>query len=107
MAVTTALYVILTTRGFRDGIDPNIAGHIMADTFENIRPNEPTMIVYEPECKKSRYEDDGRTLIKPTKATQKVYAKLDDYHSPETLSESIGRKVTTQYVVTFLLAEEY
>jgi len=97
----------MRTKGFIGEVDPDIGGRIIAYAIEYIKPSGPTMVVFDPQCKKMRKEDSGRTLIRPTEATQTIYAKLDDYHSPETLSENLGRKVATQYVITFLLAEEY
>jgi len=53
-------------------------------------------------------EDQGRTMRLPMKTIPtKVYAKLDDYGSAETLSEQVGHQVKTQYALTLMLAEDY
>jgi hypothetical protein len=69
----------------------------------------PDFIVFDPspDAKKG-YEDDKRSLRIPIKTIpEKVYAKLDDYGSPATLSEQVGHPVKIQYVLTFMLAQEY
>lgn len=69
----------------------------------------PDLIVFDPRPDaKQQYEDEGRTLRIPLqKISSKVYAKLDDYHDAETLSEQVGHKVNIHYVLTFMMAEEY
>ena len=72
-----------------------------------------TWVVFTPKAKRCYLEDEGRTCIVPLKwmdkdATEKVYAILDDYGSAEALQESAGDKtITTQFVLTLLLAEDY
>ena len=69
----------------------------------------PDFIIFDPspDAKKG-YEDDERSLRIPIKTIpEKVYAKLDNYGSAEILSEQVGHKVNTKYVLTFMLAQEY
>jgi len=69
----------------------------------------PDFIIFDPDPDaKKEYQDDDRSLKIPMKTIpEKVYAKLDDYGSAETLSEQVGHKVQTKYVLTFMLAQEY
>ena len=68
----------------------------------------PDFIVFDPNSKTRNFEDEKRTLRIPMPSIPgKVYAKLDDYGSKETLSEQVGHKVNTQFVVTFMMAEDY
>ncbi|MHA1447686.1 MAG: hypothetical protein ACTSSN_13410 [Candidatus Heimdallarchaeaceae archaeon] len=72
-----------------------------------------TWVVFTLEAKKCYLEDEGRTCIVPLlwmdkAAPEKVYAILADYGSAEALQESAGDKtITTQFVLTLLLAEDY
>ena len=103
--------VPLLTIGFR-GLNPDVQGDIMYKAFKRISPNKPDMIVFYPEGEREEtLEDEGRTLITTQKGlTAKVYAKLDDFGSPEALKENMGEyapKGNIQHVLTFMLAEEY
>lgn len=108
MAVTTVSnYFMVLTRGFGD-LPGEIAGDIMGRGMSAIKPDEPTMVVFDPGHTKTGFEDGGRTLhVAYPRLDTKVYVKLDDYGSKEFLSENVGRNLNTQYMVTFLLAEEY
>lgn len=100
------MFMVLT-RGFH-GLPEDIGGDILLRGMAEIKPENPDFIVFDPEAKKTEFEDDGRTLhVAYPRLETKIYAKLDDYGSKEALSENVGRKVNTQYAVTFLLAEEY
>ena len=111
--------LILTTPGFRS-LPEELQGYIMEIGLKRIRPGKPDWVVFDPNADKSQYEDDGRTLRISTRELaemtlnpvwkrldKKVYCILDDYGSPEMLSQCAGFKVNTRYAVTFLLAEEY
>jgi hypothetical protein len=68
----------------------------------------PDFIIFDPKAEKKEYQDDKRSLKIPIKTIpEKVYAKLDDYGSAETLSEEVGHHVNTKYVLTFMLAQDY
>lgn len=101
-------YFMVITQGF-SGLPDDLRGDIIAKGMAAIKPEPDTsMIVFDPEQKKTVTEDGGRTLhVAYPRLETKVYAKLDDYGSKEFLSENVGRPVNTQYMVTFLLAEEY
>jgi len=100
-------YFMVITQGF-NGLPEGIRWNIVSKGMAEIKPDNPDMIVFDPKQEKTGFEDGGRTLhVAYPKLETKVYAKLDDYGSKEFLSENVGRKVNTQYMVTFLLAEEY
>jgi len=109
MAVKTKVtgYFMVVTQGF-NSLPEGILWDIISKGMAAIKPENPDFIVFDPKQEKTELEDGGKTLhvAYPTLET-KVYAKLDDYGSKEFLSENVGRKVGTQYAVTFLLAEEY
>lgn len=77
----------------------------------------PDFIIFDPDFESplvtkyplhEKYEDDNRSLrISMPGLPGKVYVKLDDYGSPETLSEQVGHKVRTQFVITLMMAEDY
>ena len=108
-------FVIMRTRGFIADISTNLQGKIMLYALKRIRPEKPNWVVFYPDGKEVRehLEDEGRTLIAPRfqGLTKKVYVILDDFGSVEALKENMGKyalpNLNTQYVVTFLLAEEY
>jgi len=109
MAVKTTVtnHFMVMTRGFSE-LPADITGDILTRGMAAIKPENPDMIVFDPKQAKTELEDDGRTLhVAYPRLETKVYAKLDDYGSKEFLSENVRRKVNTQYMVTFLLAEEY
>ncbi|RLJ08610.1 MAG: hypothetical protein DRP12_00145 [Candidatus Aenigmatarchaeota archaeon] len=100
-------FIPLSTRGFASEIHPDLQAKIWEITMREISP-KTDFIVFDPDAKERKYEDEGRTLRVPMpELPKKVYAKLDDFGSPEVLSEQLGTKVNTQYLVTFMLAEEY
>lgn len=100
-------FMMLRTKGFISEIDPEEQATIMGITLQRITP-EMDFLVFDPKAESVRIEDQGRTQIIPYKTIpKKVYAKLDDYGSPEELSKISGRLVETQYAVTIMLAEEY
>ena len=105
------------TRGFQ-GLISDVQAEIMSKATSRIHPTKPDMIVFYPEGYTNgkpntteHLEDNGRTLITTIKGlTAKVYAKLDDFGSPEALKENMGEyapKGNIQHVLTFMLAEEY
>ncbi len=110
MAVTTKVtnYFMVMTAGF-GRLEPVMASDIIRQGMAQIKPEPDTsMIVFDPEQKTTETEDGGRILhVAYPRLETKVYAKLDDYGSKEFLSENVGYPVNTQYMVTFLLAEEY
>jgi len=110
MAVKTTVtnHFMVMTSGFSD-LPADIVGDILTRGMAAIKPEPDTsMIVFDPKQAKTVTEDGGRTLhVAYPRLKTKVYAKLDDYGSKEFLSENVGRKLNTRYMVTFLLAEEY
>lgn len=106
-------HLFVYTSNFQNTIiveEPDAAHQIIRDTLKNIRPEGEgqDFIVFDPEAKERSVEDGGRTLRLPTTATQKCYAKLDDYGSVEALRENSGMQdVKTQYAITLMLAEDY
>jgi len=100
-------FVPLLTIGVRSEIPPEHQFRLIAIASKYISP-KTDFIVFDPEAKEMKYEDEGRTLRYPAPwLKEKVWAKLDDYGSPETLSKYIGFEVDTRYVVTFMLPHEY
>ncbi len=100
-------YFMVLTTGFSD-LPDEIGGDILAKGMALIRPDKPDMLAFDPKRKETETEDDGRTLIIAyPRLDEKVYVKLDDFGSAEALSENAGRRVNTQYAVTFMLAGEY
>ncbi len=101
------------TRGFQ-GLVSDVQADIMSKATNRIHPTKPNMIAFYPEHRtdiKEHTEDNGRTLITTIKGlTSKVYAKLDDFGSPEVLKEWMGPenapKGNIQHILTFMLAEE-
>lgn len=67
----------------------------------------PDMIVFDPKYSGEKYEDNNRTLRVGMNLPGKVYAKLDDYGSPEVLAEQVGHMVRTRFVLTLMMAEDY
>lgn len=68
----------------------------------------PDLIIFDPHFNGEIYQDDNRSLkIGENDIPAKVYAKLDDYGSAEALSREVGRPVRTQFVVTFMMTEDY
>jgi len=115
---------IMWTRGFLSEVPEEIQAKIMAYGLRNIKPDKPNWVVFHPpdrppkNCKlceagQPHLEDEGRTLVVPnfTGLTKKVYAILDDFGTVDALRENMGRyappNLSSPYVVTFLLAEEY
>jgi len=99
--------LLLRTRGFIYTIDEDTQADIMEKGLNRIHPKAPDFIVFDPKADTERIEDEGQSVILPSKAKDKVYVKLDDYGSKEVLSENCGYPVNTRFAVTFLLAEEY
>jgi len=95
------------TRGFQFETPQPTQREILREGLKRIDPKAPDFIIFDPKADKERTDDEGRSLILPSKAKEKVYAKLDDFGSPEALSENCGYPVNTQFAVTFMLAEEY
>lgn len=99
--------IILSTIGFRTEIPSDLQAKIIKKALAKISP-KTDFIVFRNELGTSHYEDEGRTYVYyMPKLPKKVYVKLEDYGSPEILSEQLGYKVDTQYIITFMLAEEY
>jgi hypothetical protein len=70
----------------------------------------PDFLVFDPDLQllTERWEDEGRTLrIGMPGLPGRVYVKVDNYGSPEILSEQIGREVTTPYLITIMMAEDW
>jgi hypothetical protein len=100
------LYVV-STSNFLEAIPRDKQAVIYTLATANISP-ETDFIVFDPNTKARRYEDQGRTMkLGMPSLKHKVYAKLDDYGSKETLSEQVGHPVRTQYALTIMLAEDY
>ena len=100
-------FYLVMTIGF-SGLPDDIAGDILSKGMANIKPDNPDFLVFDPKAKTTEYEDEGRTMhFAYPRLDVKVYVKLDDYGDAETLSESVGSPVNTQYAVTFMLADEY
>ncbi|RLF38194.1 MAG: hypothetical protein DRN03_00330 [Thermoplasmata archaeon] len=98
--------ISLFTVGFRS-LPSDIQTEIIKKAMEKISP-KTDFIVFRNEPGEDHYEDEGRTYVYyMPNLPKKVYVKLDDFGSPEILSEQLGTKVNTRYVVTFMLAEEY
>lgn len=97
---------MVMTAGF-SYLPEDIKVDVLEKGMAGIRPENPDWVIFDPEQAETQTEDDGRTLhISYPKLEEKVYVKLDDYGSAEFLSENVGRRVNTQYMVTFMLAEE-
>ena len=99
--------VMLSTRGFQE-ITPDMQAEAWEVAIKRLS-KKCDWVVLDPDFREEgRYEDEGRTWHQRWEdAAAKVYAIRDDYGSPEFLSENLGRTVTTQYLLTFMLAEEY
>jgi hypothetical protein len=70
----------------------------------------PDMIVFDPSLRalEEKWEDEDRTLrIGLPGLPGKVYVKADNYGSPAILSEEIGHEVTTPYLITIMMAEDW
>ena len=105
-AKMNGFYMALTI-GFQ-GLPDDVRGDILLKGMGSIKPENPDFLIFDPKATKTEYEDGGRTLhiAYPRLERDKVYVKLDDYGTAEVLSENVGRKVNTQYAVTFMLQEE-
>jgi len=103
---------IVMTRGFTD-LDEKQRVEIMEKTFASMHKTntgwKPDFVIFDNKTyRQEQFEDGGRSLrIGMPGLDEKVYAKIDDYGSKEFLSEQVGRRVNTQYVITFMLAQEY
>ena len=105
--------VMMRTKGFT-GLPAEIQAKIMAYAIKQIQPDKPNWVVFHPNGNgvEEHLEDEGRTLITDmTGLKEMVYVILDDFGSVEALKENMGEYappgLSTKYVVTFLLAEEY
>jgi len=109
-------FIPVFTIGFR-GLSSDTQAEIMYKSSKQIS-DKTDMIIFKPAPKEGLIpmpylEDEERTLIINLKGLdQKVYAKLDDFGSPEALKENMGEKnypqnSKVQRVLTFMLAEEY
>jgi hypothetical protein len=108
--MTAQHYFLTATSHFLSTVPPEIASEILTQTLDRIKPEGEgqDFIVFSPEARDERIEDEGRTLILPTKAPRKCYAKLDDFGSVEALRDFSGLPaLNTQYLVTVMLAEDY
>jgi len=106
----TGNFLLVLTSNFKNTISPEAAAEIIKETLQTIRPEGKgqDFIVFDPQAKELRVEDEGRTMIIPTKAEDKCYAKLDDFGSVEALREDAGMpELNTRYAVTIMLAEDY
>ena len=101
---------MVSTSGFIEEIPKDEQAIIYCIATAKI--NQKTdFIIFDPEMDKTakpQFEDDGRSFHIPMNTIpKKVYVKLDDFGSKETLSENVGHPVQTQFLITFMLAEEY
>lgn len=98
---------LVSTRGFLEIYEETRAS-IMEIAIREVSP-KTDFIVFDNQTTRTRqYEDQGRSIrVGMPGLSDKVYAKLDDYGDKETLSEQVGHKVNTQYVLTFMLSSEY
>lgn len=108
-------YMVMTN-GFLNEIPENARATIMQRALQAAGSKGknkygeliPDFIIFDPNATGIEWQDDNRSLKIPHhNLPSKVYAKLDDYGDAETLSEQVGHKVNTKYVLTFMLAEEY
>ena len=106
-------FVMMRTRGFL-GLPEEVQAKIMAYAIRRIQPEKPNWVVFHPDGQtvEEHVEDEGRSLITAmTGLKEKVYVILDNFGSVETLKENMGKyapsDLSSKYVVTFLLAEEY
>ena len=70
----------------------------------------PDFLVFDPHLLgvTEKWEDECRTLrIAMPGLPGKVYVKADNFRSPEILSEQIGHEVTTPYLITIMMAEDW
>jgi hypothetical protein len=104
--------VVMRTRGFL-GLPEDVQAKIMSQALGRIKPDKPNWVVFRPgNGVEEHLEDEGRTLVTGmTGLKEKVYVILDDFGSIEALKKNMGKYappgLSTSYVVTFLLAEEY
>lgn len=98
--------LLLRTRRFIYQLDSDLQADMIEEGLTRINP-KTNFIVFDPKAEEERTEDEGQSVILPSKAKEKVYAILDDYGSPEALTDNCGFRVNTRYAVTFMLAEEY
>lgn len=115
---------IMTTRGFLSEVPESVQARIMLYALRRIKRDKPNWVVFYPpdsppsnceECKTEQphLEDEGRTLVVPNweGLPKKVFAILDDFGTVKALKEDMGkyapRNLSSPFVVTFLLAEEY
>ena len=100
----------VATRGYLSEVPPEAQLEILKYTASHISA-KTTMIAFKPSkdsAPREHYEDEGRTIIKPIdRIKETIYAILDDHQTKENLSEWCGEEVSTQYLLTFLLAQEY
>ena len=103
----------MRTRGFT-GLPEDVRAKIMAYALPRIKRDNPNWVVFHPgnDGVEEHVEDEGRTLVTAlTGLEEKVYVILDDFGSVEALRKNMGEyappKLSTSYVVTFLLADEY
>jgi len=104
--------VVMRTRGFM-GLPEDVQAKIMSHALGRIKPDKPNWVVFRPgNGVEEHLEDEGRTLVTDMIGLEKkVYVILDNFGSVEALKENMGKyappRLSTSYVVTFLLAEEY
>ena len=103
----------MRTRGFL-GLPKEVQAKIMAYAIRRIKPEKPNWVVFHPDghTVEEHLEDEGRTLATAMAGLkEKVYVILDNFGSVEALKDNMGKyappELSTKYVVTFLLAEEY
>lgn len=108
MATMTG-FMLMTTKGFNATPTQFAQERMIAVALKTLKAPEPDFLVFDPEHNgHPKLEDEGRTIHMGSFGTPvKCYAKLDDFGSPEALSESVGHKVGMQTVITLMLAEEY
>jgi hypothetical protein len=108
-------FTIMQTRSFITEVPDDVKAEILELGLHNIN-RETDFLVFKSQPVETHKEDEGRTLITHVKGlSKKVYAKLDDYGQPNKWDELYDKETAddlkksgvAQYVITFMLAEEY
>jgi len=101
-------FFLVATPGFLSEIPQELQSK-MIDVALIELTDKVTWVVFTPQVNKRTKEDQGRTVKYPLSLLDgnvrtKIYAILDDFHTPENIGFP---NVNTQFVLTFLLPEEY
>jgi len=109
------VFTIMQTRGFISDIPDEVKANVLEFGLKNINKSTD-FLVFKPEEVETHKEDEGRTLVTHIQGLpKKVYAKLDDFGEPSQWDEIYDKETAddlkksgvAQYVITFMLAEEY